>query len=517
MARGSQEVSEMITAAVAKATGGGKKNPFAHIDVDITRQGTQIILPDDPAPMSADEAIKRLQRKKEEEETDVAVHEVVMYFPYDGAIAFMRAMKHVYGWAEARPTPTFFGPKPPVFIDVPIGPHEHTQVIWGRFEVPGIEGYLTTEATHDSKGRWVFAIGGVVKRRHIPEIRKLAELTRQYAQQESIYRGKAIKLEVDSDGDLQQSPPEFLDLGGVPTSDLVYSRPVQAQIDANLFAPIEKTERCRRHGIPLKRGVLLAGPYGTGKTLCAFAAAKLCEENGWTFIMLNRVAGLHQALSVARQYQPCVVFAEDIDRAAAGTERTVSIDDILNTLDGVESKGTEIITVLTTNHLNVLTPAILRPGRLDAIIEVTPPDGPAAERLMRLYGRGLIPESEDLNDAGAELAGQIPAVIREVTERAKLNAIALSPDDDGNVVLTGEALADAARGMKAHMNLLAKPKEQVKTVAEELGDKFIQAMVVATGAPEPDATARLGALKATVTLGKDAQQRLQSIQQRLGA
>jgi SpoVK/Ycf46/Vps4 family AAA+-type ATPase len=78
------------------------------------------------------------------------------------------------------------------------------------------------------------------------------------------------------------------------------------------------------HKVPLKRGVLLEGPYGTGKTLTAFVTAKKCVENGWTFIMLDRVAALKEALTFARMYAPAVVFAEDIDRSVEG-ERTVGL------------------------------------------------------------------------------------------------------------------------------------------------------------------------------------------------
>src|SRR5690606_34759444 len=134
---------------------------------------------------------------------------------------------------------------------------------------------------------------------------------------------------------------------------------VGAQIRTNLLAPLLYTEACRRHKIPLKRGVLLEGPYGTGKTQTAYACALLATQNNWTFIYLDRVAALDEALVFARQYAPAVVFAEDIDRVTQG-ERSVEIDDVLNNLDGIDSKNTDIITILTSNHANNINKAMLR-------------------------------------------------------------------------------------------------------------------------------------------------------------
>ncbi len=236
----------------------------------------------------------------------------------------------------------------------------------------------------------------------------------------------------------------------------------------NLFTPIERTEHCRRLKIPLKRGVLLEGPYGTGKTLTAFVTAKKCADNGWTFIMLDRVSGLKDALTFARMYSPAVVFAEDIDRVVAG-ERSVSMDDVLNNIDGVESKGTEIITILTSNHAENINRAMLRPGRLDAVLHIVAPDAKAAEKLMRLYARGLILDTEDLTNAGVELNGQIPAVIREVVERSKLYAVSRCVTPNDEFTLKGSDLELAAKGMKEHLKLLNPSAAQPLNSNEQLG------------------------------------------------
>lgn len=443
-----------------------KKDRFANTEVSVKRTGTQIILPTDPKEMTLDEAISALQKKKEDEEAVVNVNEIIRAFPLDGAHAFMKALKQIYGWATPVPTPGFFGDDPPKTISLEIAPNVYTPVIWGRFQIPGIEGNLECGVAGDN-GMRVFRIGGPVRKKHLRDVEKLAKLTRELLATESVYRGKAIRMEVDNDGELDlNNPPKFLELSGINPNELTFSEEVMAQISVNLFTPIAHTDVCRRYKIPLKRGVLLEGPYGTGKTLTAFVTAQLCLKNKWTFILLDKVSGLRDALNFARMYGPAVVFAEDIDRALSG-DRSVEMDDILNTIDGIQSKNSEIITILTSNHVENINKAMLRPGRLDAIINVQPPDAKAAEKLIRIYARDMLEEDATLLNAGLELAGRIPAVIREAVERAKLYSIGRNPTAEF-IKITEDDLVKSARGMKAHLELLAD-----RVAPETLEEKFI--------------------------------------------
>lgn len=459
---------EQLITAMLKATGGGDR--FANAEVHIKREGTRITLPSEPFPMSYAEAITCLQRRIQEEEEVIAVHEDVDAFPFDGAHAFMEAMKQTYGWASPQARETFFGKIPPKTINLEIGYGVYTQIIWGDFKIPGMEGVLTTGVT-SKDGRPIFKIGGEVKKKHQQDVAALAALTRQIVKERSIYKGKAITLKTNDQGEVQfDRPPGFLDLSRVNPDELTFSDEVAAQVETNLWCPVENTDACRLHHIPLKRGVLLEGPFGTGKTLTAFVTAQKAAKNGWTFIMLDRVSGLNQALTFARMYQPAVVFAEDVDREVQGQDRTVAIDDILNTIDGIESKGSEVITILTSNDVKGINRAMLRPGRLDAIISVQAPDAKAAQKLIRLYSRGLIADDVDLSAAGTELKGQIPATIREVVERSKLYAI--SREKSGKITLTCDDLVHSARGMKQHLELMSPNKEAPLSVYEKTGLAF---------------------------------------------
>lgn len=471
-----KEVMGMLKKDAAEAA-----NPYADKDVKIEHKGTKIILPSDPAEMTTTQAIKALQMKEKEESTVVTVNEIIKAFPFDGAYAFMNAMKTLYGWATPIPTPSFFGPRPPNTVSLEIDYNKTTQIIWGDFAIPNIEGKLSTGVWQDDSGMVYFKIGGEVKKGAMAEVKKLADLTREFVKEFSIYRGKAIRLEVDKNGKVDfTKAPKFIDLTRVNADELTYSEEVMAQIQMNLFTPIEHTDVCRKNKIPLKRGILLQGPYGTGKTLAAFVTAQKCVANGWTFVLLSKVSGLDNALTFARMYGPAVVFAEDIDREVSGDERTVAIDDILNTIDGIESKGSDIITILTSNHIENINQAMLRPGRLDAIIHVSPPDAVAAEKLVRIYARDTLAEGADLSEVGVVLNGKIPAVIREIVERSKLYAISRDPKAEVTVI-TGKDLVFAAKGMEAHLKLL-EPKDTTVSKEVQLYNLFSDMMTTGVGA-----------------------------------
>lgn len=406
---------------------------------------------------------------------EVNVWEEIECFPLDGAHAFARVLQRRYGWADAVPTvkQSFFGEIkiPPTTISLEIGFNKTIPIFWGSFAVPGVDGVLETKISNSNrfKDKKVFVIAGKVRQKHREFVKTLADEVREYVKQDSIYKGKAIRLRTDDDGAFDyENPPTFMDTSKTNPAELVFSDVVMEQVQTNVFTPIEKTQACRDAGVPLKLGILLESTYGTGKTMTANVTAHKAEKHGWTFIYLDRVTALRDAISFAREYAPAVLFAEDIDRVMSG-ERDMSVDDILNIIDGVDSKNSEIMTILTTNDVKSIEKAMIRPGRLDAVISITPPDAKAAEKLMRMYSRGLIDKDEDLADAGKELSGQIPAVIREVVERSKRYAIGRS--DGGELKLTCVDLVASARGMKNHLALLNETEPKV-TKEQQFGNVF---------------------------------------------
>jgi transitional endoplasmic reticulum ATPase len=430
----------------------------------IEQKGNQIIV---PKGMAFAEAREWLRRREAEEDNQIAIDEVIDCFPTEGANAFARAMDTKFGFFQQVATPGFFGPTPPVLISIDTGVEETTSVPWGRITIPGVDGYLETGIVLRDN-RLQFRIGGQVKQKSKGLVDELASLTRTVLREQSIYKGHAIRVSFpDSPEEFNpRDCPKFMDVKNVRPEELIFPLETKRLVDTAVLTPIKRTAACRAHKIPLKRGVLLEGPYGVGKTLTANVVAKTCEDNGWTFIYLDDVQQLEEAMRFARRYEPAVIFAEDIDQATSG-DRDDDMNAILNTLDGVDTKTMEVMVILTTNHVDEINQAMLRPGRLDTVISVKAPDAEAVQRLVTLYSRGQLAPETDLKVVGRKLAGQIPAVIREVVERSKLGAIGRS---DGDVVsqLTASDLETAADGMLHHLALLNRKNEEV----DEAVDNF---------------------------------------------
>lgn len=426
-----------------------QKSVWDNRDVDIEHVGTKITLPAEPDPMPLRDAIKALERKAKDEETILNVFEIIDAYPEDALVALNAAMREKYGWASPTPKMSFFGPIPPQLITVQTGPKagQAIQVPFGQFTLPGVENPVETHRHRTHEGM-ALVITGQVRKREATIVKELAELARKILKTSSIYKGKAIRLKVDEDGDLDyDTPPEFIETDNIYPNELVLNKEELEQVQSALWAPIEHTEECVNHGIPLNRGILLEGIYGTGKTLTAAVTSKVCVDNGWTYILLDDVRSLKDALLFAQRYAPALVFAEDVDRVVS--ERDQRGNDLLNTIDGVLTKNSQVITVLTTNHVEALDKAMLRPGRLDAVISIKAPDPDAVERLLRLYGRDLIAKNEPLKEVSKYLQGNIPATIREVVERSKLAMVS-----NGRSKVTEEDLLIAARGMSYHLELL---------------------------------------------------------------
>lgn len=446
----------------------GKEVGMTARDIDVARSTDgKIYLPE---RMELDEAVIWLQRKRKEEEQTVAFQEIIGAFPPDGAVALMRAMKDQFGWTSMVATKGFFGDNPPVMIDIDIGPHESIKVPWGQFKIPGVEGYVQTGVMMRD-GVMVFVLHGEVKQKHYHVLTELARRTREFVDTQSIYRGRAFAIEYDEDGEGEfgtMEAPKFLDLVSVQPEELIFSDDLTKAVNDYIFTPILKAEECEAAGVPVKRGICLLGPFGTGKTLTAYVAAKHCETVGRTFVYLRDVAHLSDAIKFAQQYAPAIVFAEDIDRVTGGG-RDGALDEILNTLDGVDSKESKVMVILTTNNIEKVNRAMLRPGRIDVALMIGPPDGPAAERLVIQYARGLLVKNIDLTEVGAQLSGEIPAVIREAVERAKLSGIARG----GKLRITADDLLLAARTLSDHIALMNEEAvDQMPIVtrfAEELG------------------------------------------------
>jgi hypothetical protein len=179
-------------------------------------------------------------------------------------------------------------------------------------------------------------------------------------------------------------------------------------------------------GRHLKRGVLLYGPPGSGKTLTV--RHLLSETPGVTAVVLagDSIRFVTQAAELARAMQPAIVVLEDVDLIAA--ERSLSIGPqpllfaMLDALDGLDGDA-DVAFVLTTNRVEVLEHALAdRPGRIDLAVEIPLPDGAALHRLFELYAGGMPLSSEAITDAVSRAHGVTGAFVKELMRRTVLLA-----------------------------------------------------------------------------------------------
>lgn len=455
-----EEMTERIVSLIKAGAEAANATPTAL--VEIAREGQQIILPPD---MEIPTAITALQNRWEHDQQEVTVIENIYAYPWDAAWALEKVIERRFGWSSPQVKMTFFGPQNPARISIEVGVDKTENVSWGEFKLPGLNGTFSTElGLPDSRHPIAYMVlRATVKRKDEMIVKQLAQEAREYLRDGgSIYQGKAFKLAfVDQNGRREAIPqPRFLSVENAVPERLIFKEDLLRQVETHLFTPVQYRDRLKMHGIPFRRGVLLAGPYGTGKTELAFTVANLATQNGITFIYASAASDLTQAILFAQQYEPAVVFIEDLDRVTSG-DRDAEMDKLLNILDGIDTKGHDVMVVMTTNNVESIHQAVLRPGRLDAVVEVTAPDAAAAERLVWMYGRGLIPMGEDLYEVGNYLAGRIPAVIREVVERAKLGSIRHT--EAGELSVTAQDLLTSAQTMSTQLDLLNRPPRMEPT------------------------------------------------------
>jgi transitional endoplasmic reticulum ATPase len=417
--------------------------------------GKEMILPE-TMEGNIDGVIKYLKDYKEQQEQVHAFRRTFKYRPFDGANALQSAMKKVFGSTGiGRTTYSWFGAQLPEFRSVDVGPHEQIQVPWGQVGFAPLGATMYLNETRDSDLGPLFELIVEAPRKFRGHVEGLFVAVENELRTNSIYKGKAI------DGGVQ---PGFIDPNRTEASRVVYSKEVQTQLSANIWSLIEHTDAQRRLGLPLKRTCLIEGPYGTGKSLAATLTAQKAIANGWTFVF-NRpgVDDLATTMKTAHLYAPAVVFFEDIDVIAErGDADTVSR--LLDLFDSITTKGAEILCVLTTNHVDRIHKAMLRPGRLDSVIPIGSLDTAGYEALIKAnVPANLLDPSIDYEAVGAAMEGFMPAFAKEASDRALRYAV----DRTGGLVeiLTTTDFVEAARGLKPQLDLMNEATEGVKTPA----------------------------------------------------
>ena len=192
-------------------------------------------------------------------------------------------------------------------------------------------------------------------------------------------------------------------------------------------------------GARIPKGVILVGPPGTGKTLLAKAVAgeagvPFFSISGSDFVEMfvgvgaSRVRDLFEE---AKKHQPCIVFIDEIDAVARrrGTgmggghdEREQTLNQLLVEMDGF-GVNEGIIVMAATNRVDILDPAILRPGRFDRQVAVGRPDIRGREEILKVHAKGKpLAEDVDLAEVARTTAGFTGADLENLMNEAAITA-----------------------------------------------------------------------------------------------
>jgi proteasome regulatory subunit len=169
--------------------------------------------------------------------------------------------------------------------------------------------------------------------------------------------------------------------------------------------PLTRPEIYERVGVEPPKGILLFGSPGTGKTLIAKAVA---HEARATFIRMSGSELVHKYIgegaqlvrelfSLAREKAPSIVFIDEIDavgstRTNDGTSGSAEVQrtlmQLLAEMDGFDTRG-DVRIMAATNRVDMLDPALLRPGRFDRVIEIPLPDAVARKEILKIHSRKM--------------------------------------------------------------------------------------------------------------------------------
>ncbi|MBG0829698.1 ATP-binding protein [Planomonospora sp. ID67723] len=238
----------------------------------------------------------------------------------------------------------------------------------------------------------------------------------------------------------------FLPRPAVSADQVVLPEGVLDTVERHIVGIGELAARLREHGQHLKRGLLLHGPPGTGKThTVRYLMGRLA---GSTVIVMtgSAIRFVSEAAGLARRLQPALVILEDVDLVAMDRsfhpEGNPLLFALLDAMDGVGADS-DVTFVLTTNRAGVLERALAdRPGRVDLAVEIPKPDAAGRAALLRLYARDLRLEA-DLGPVVAKTEGATASFFKELLRRAVLIALRGNAAGTGNAVST---LTDAHLG-----------------------------------------------------------------------
>jgi transitional endoplasmic reticulum ATPase len=231
---------------------------------------------------------------------------------------------------------------------------------------------------------------------------------------------------------------ETLDISPLTLDEVGDMVEVKAAVTEAVLWPLQYPDTFARLGVAAPRGLLLYGPPGCGKTFLVKAIAGSGQCNVLSVKgaeLLSKWVGeseraVRELFRRAREAAPTLVFLDEVDALApvrgqstdgGTTDRVVAA--LLTELDGVESLR-DVVVVGATNRPDLVDPALLRPGRMERLVFVPPPDADARVQILKAASKGVpLDASVDLTQLGARTEGFSAADCSALVREAALTAM----------------------------------------------------------------------------------------------
>ncbi|MFL5843775.1 MAG: ATP-dependent metallopeptidase FtsH/Yme1/Tma family protein [Solirubrobacteraceae bacterium] len=194
-------------------------------------------------------------------------------------------------------------------------------------------------------------------------------------------------------------------------------------------------KRFKKLGAKVPKGILLHGPPGTGKTLLAKAAAneakaKFFAQSAASFVEMFAglsAARIRRLFRVARKAAPAIIFIDELDAVGGkrgndiSGEREQTLNQLLVEMDGFDGRG-DVVVMAASNLLDKLDSALLRPGRFDRQVFVSPPDVKGREKILEVHTSGKPVKDCDLGLVAAQTSGLTGADLANIANEAAIFA-----------------------------------------------------------------------------------------------
>ena len=257
--------------------------------------------------------------------------------------------------------------------------------------------------------------------------RGLLSSVRELAVEHSVYRRQVVSFGDEAFGPARGGLLTFHPRPRLGREELILPGGLLDGIERQIVGVARHREALLGYGQHLKRGVLLYGAPGVGKThTVRYLISSLPEL---TVLILSGAAlrFIREACSVARSLQPSLLVIEDVDLIAEerGSHPGASplLFQLLNEMDGL-GNDIDVTFLLTTNRVDVLEPALAsRPGRIDHAAEIPLPDAEGRRRLLALYQGGLTLDLADPDRLLERTRGVTASFLKELLRRAALIAL----------------------------------------------------------------------------------------------